>query len=343
MHKWTGRQKLVLSVGIGLALLAAVAIVIRKTVFPGSPRSFTITLTGDVLRQDADPARQAPLSGVIISAVVGSSTVTTRSGPSGLFSLSFNRILRREDPITLTFQHPSYRTLEMIAKHPGDQLYIARMQPVKPENEGISESAAPSAKVVQIRNVRVRYSLKQESTINVGSISKQFTAYNVGNVPCRRRPPCSPDGKWAATITDFPIDAEQGNEFHNLRVSCLAGPCGFTKILSPSAANPARRITVAVLNWSDTTSFLVEADVVRTMITDSVQYAYPFIVGQTMNYALPARSEGPSIEADLDSQYIVFPLGPATLLPWATCTVELSQQGNKIFRCQLKPGYRFQE
>jgi hypothetical protein len=67
------------------------------------------------------------------------------------------------------------------------------------------------------------------------------------------------------------------------------------------------------------------------------------MVGQTMNFALPPGSEGPSIEADLDGQYIVFPMGPDLILSWATCTMEVSKDGNKIYRCQLKPGYQFQE
>jgi hypothetical protein len=339
----TGRQKLGLKIAVGFAILAAIGILIRMTIFRRSSLSYTITLTGDVLRQDTDPARQTPLAGVNVSAIAGSTIVTTRSQATGLFSLTIRELLRKYETVTLRFEYPNYKTLEITATHPGDQLYISRMQPLKAETENMSQLAAPSAKTVRIGNVRVRYSLKEESTVNVGSLSKQFTAHNVGNVPCRGRPPCSPDGKWAAYITNLPIDAEEGNEFSNLRVLCLAGPCAFTRILSPVGDRPARKITVSILNWSDTTNFLVEADVVRTMVADSVQYAYPFIVSQTMNYALPARAEGPSIEADLDGQYIVFPLGPEVLLPWATCTVELSQERNKIFRCELKPGYRFEE
>jgi hypothetical protein len=339
----TKRQKLAFKSAIGLAILAAVVLLIWTTVFRRSPLTSTITLTGDVLTQDNDPARQTPLAGVKVSAAVGSTILTTQSQPSGLFSLTIRELFRQQGTVTLTFEHSDYKPLEITATHPGDQLYIARMQPLKQEKEDASQSAVPPAKLIQVNNVRVRYSSKRESTINVGSLSKQFTARNLGNVPCRGRPPCSPDGRWAATTTNLPLDAEAGNEFHNLRVLCLAGPCGFTRILSPVGDRAARKVTVSVLNWSDTTTFLVEGDVVRTMVTDSVQYAFPFIVDQTMNYALPARAEGPSIEADLDGKYFVFPLGPPMLLSWATCSVEVSQEGNKIFRCQLKPGYRFQE
>jgi hypothetical protein len=60
-----------------------------------------------------------------------------------------------------------------------------------------------------------------------------------------------------------------------------------------------------------------------------------------MNFALPPSSEGPCIEADLDGQYIVFPMGPALIVSIANCSVEVSPDGNKLYRCQLKPGYQF--
>lgn len=339
----TKRQKLAFQIAIGLAVLTAAGILLWMTLFRPSSSSI-ISLDGEVLRQDADPARQTPLADVKIIATAGSRIITTaESKPSGLFTLTLRERLRKDEHVILTFSHPDYKTLQIVPTKPGDQLYIARMQPLKETTESTSASAAAPAKIVQINNVRVRYSVKQESTVNVGSLSKQFTAFNVGNVPCRGRPPCSPDGKWAATMTNLPIDAGDGNEFRNLRVLCLAGPCAFTRIDSPVQNKPARKLTVSVLNWSDTTTYVVEADVVRTMATDLVQYAYPFIVEQTMDYALPADSEGPSIEGDFDGQYIVFPLGPGMLVSWATCSVEVSHEGNKIYRCQLKPGYRFRE
>ena len=46
--------------------------------------------------------------------------------------------------------------------------------------------------------------------------------------------------------------------------------------------------------------------------------------------------------ADLNAEPIVFPLGPNLILSWATCTVEVAPGRNKIYRCELKPGYQFQ-
>jgi hypothetical protein len=213
------------------------------------------------------------------------------------------------------------------------------MQPL-PTEPSKPNTAVNPAKIVEIKNIQVRYSFKDESTVGVGSLAKQFSAPNTGNVPCRGHIPCSPDGRWKATMTDLSLDAEPGNEFGNVRVSCIAGPCAFTKIDPDHFQQAQSRITVSVLNWSDTADFLIEADISRTMVTDSVRISYPFILGDTMNFALPPSSEGPSVEADMGGQYIVFPLGPALILSWGTCSVEVSPNGDKQYRCQSKPGYR---
>ena len=318
-----------------------VGLLLRFAIRGVTPFIAPITLAGDVLKQDADPARQTPLSDVTVTAAAGSALMTTHSSPSGFFSLTVKLDRRRNTRVVLTFTHRDYKTLELVASNPGDQLYVARMQPLRSEPVAAAKQAQALVKIVEIKNVRVRYSLNAQTDVDVGSLAKQFLASNIGNVPCQGGEPCSPDGKWAARKTTLALDAEAGNVFRNVRVLCVSGPCAFTKIDSAAFARPAQRITVSVLNWSDPADFLVEADVTRVMATDSIQHSYPFLVGQTMNFALPPGSEGPSIEADLDGQYIVFPLGPALILSWANCSAEASQNGNKIYRCELKPGYRF--
>ena len=52
--------------------------------------------------------------------------------------------------------------------------------------------------------------------------------------------------------------------------------------------------------------------------------------------------EGPSVVADLNGEEIVFPLGPKAILSWATCSVETGP-GPRTYRCELKPGYEFQQ
>ena len=78
-----------------------------------------------------------------------------------------------------------------------------------------------------------------------------------------RKPPCSPDGKWKASMGSITMDAGEGQQFDNARVSCIAGPCPFTRIETGAIPRPGRKITVTIRNWSDTVTFLVEAEVTR--------------------------------------------------------------------------------
>ena len=96
-------------------------------------------------------------------------------------------------------------------------------------------------------------------------------------------------------------------------------------------------------NWSDTTTFLVEAEVTRTMVSDMVRQSYPIKFGDAMEFTLPANAEGPCIEAELNGTDIVFPLGPAMRLSWADCVVDVSPDHTKLFQCELKPGYAFRD
>jgi hypothetical protein len=96
---------------------------------------------------------------------------------------------------------------------------------------------------------------------------------------------------------------------------------------------------VVVLDWSDTTTFLFEAELFREMISDSVLVSYPVMFGQTVHFTVPADAEGVCIEADLDRDHIVFPLGPEPRLSWASCTALVNPDRTKLYRCELKPGY----
>jgi hypothetical protein len=169
---------------------------------------------------------------------------------------------------------------------------------------------------------------------------KAFQVVNEGNVPCNKQPPCSPDGKWKATTGSLSLDAGEGNEFRNMRLSCIAGPCPFTKVEQESLAQDGRRFNVSVRNWSDTTTFLLEAEVVHPMTSDLVRETYPVIFGRALNFSLPPAAEGPSIEADLDGEAIVFPLGPDLIVRWANCHVGVDRGQSKTYRCELKPGYQ---
>ncbi len=101
---------------------------------------------------------------------------------------------------------------------------------------------------------------------------------------------------------------------------------------------------VSAVSWSDTATFLVEGEVFHTAIRSNVRESYPVIFGPTLNFTLPPTQEGVSIEAEVDGAPMVFPLGPELYLSWATCTArtnDADKETTTIYRCELKPGYRF--
>jgi hypothetical protein len=137
------------------------------------------------------------------------------------------------------------------------------------------------------------------------------------------------------------LDAGEGNVFRNARVTCIAGPCPFTRVDTDAFSAGGHNIKVSVRNWSDTATFVLQADVARTQVGDIVRESSPVIFGRALNFTLPAKAEGPSIEAEINGSRIVFPLGPTPVLSWADCNVRVEKNQVKDYRCELKPGYRY--
>ncbi|MGZ6317031.1 MAG: carboxypeptidase regulatory-like domain-containing protein, partial [Anaerolineales bacterium] len=313
-----------------------------------------LVLRGAVITNDADPRRQLPVAGAHVSIRLSSSVppsdlsrlftiegsgsaplAQATSDNSGLFSLTLPRDIRRGRSVTIEASHGSYQPLR-VSDYVGDQLYILRMELLR--REAIPRPAGPE---ITIGNVIVRYSVKSVTPANVGSAARTFEVVNKGDVPCNGHAPCSPDGKWKASTGSISLDAGPGNEFHNARASCIAGPCPFTHIDDHQLSAGGPTISVSARDWSDTAVFLVEAEVVHPMISDVVRESHPFVLGRAVNFTVPARAEGITLQAELNGETIVFPLGPALILSWADCTAQMDAQKNKAYRCELKPGYRF--
>jgi len=312
----------ILAFGILAAILTLVLLYGRQPVI----------LRGAVLQADRDPNKQLPLADVQITAINGLGSGSSKSNPLGFFRLTLPKGLRRRQPVILQFRRRDYQPLDL-EDFIGDKLYIARMVPVRQDTNAESGSV--------VSNARIRYSVKATTEANIGTAVRTFQVINSGNKPCNQQPPCSPDGKWRATIAPLSLDAGEGNEFRNLRVSCIAGPCPFTKIELAEPSQDRRHFNVSVRNWSDTTTFLLEAEVVHRMTSDMVRESYPVIFGRALNFSLPADAEGPSIEAEIDKEAIVFPLGPDLFIRWADCHSEVDKDQSKTYRCELKPGYQF--
>jgi len=295
------------------------------------------SLTGAVLTADADPRKQLPVPDVEIMAEVGGTAERTKSDSSGFFRLTWRSRVWPGEQVTLRFRHPDYQPLE-ITQPLNNHLYVARLASAA----SVKDRASPDAEV-PVANIRVRYAVKATTTINIASVAKTFEVVNTGNVPCEGQSSCSPDGKWKATIGSISLDAGDGQEFQNVRVSCIAGPCPFTKTESDGFSRGGRKISVSVRAWSDTVTFLVEAEVVHTMLSDAIRQSYPSIFGRDMTFTLPPTGQGPSIEAEVNGLEIVFPLGPDLNLTWASCSVQVASNGIKLYSCELKPGYRFRQ
>lgn len=294
-----------------------------------------LTIAGAVTVQDADPRKQLPIAGVEVTVANRAGGPPLKTDSSGFFSLQLRQGLRRGQPIKLEFRHPDYQSLDL-PEFAGDKLYIVHMTPLSKNREKI-----PNQPAITVGNVRVRFSIKAVRTVNIGSAVKTFQVENVGNIPCKGRSPCSPDGKWKAAIGSVLLDAGPSNELQNARVSCIAGPCPFTKIESDEFPSSSQKITASARDWSDPTTFLVEADVVHTMQTSIEHQSYPVIFGSAFSFTLPTDAEGVSLDADIAGESIIFPL-PALFLSWANCDARVNPDHTGVYRCELKPGYRFQ-
>lgn len=293
-----------------------------------------VTLHGAVIVQDADPRKQLPIGGVLVSADdIPASNSKTDS--SGFFTLSVPKPIRRGQPIVLHFRHPQYRPLDR-NDYVGDQLYIIQLAPL--ENKPMPTDQPR----LKLSNVRVRYTEKTQTDFNVGSAVKTFEVQNKGNIPCRKQHPCSPDGKWKAALGSATLDAGVGNQFRASRASCIAGPCPFTRIESNHMSQAGQILTLTVRDWSDTATFLLEAEVFRPMVSQREHWSYPAIFGDGMSFTLPSSAESVSMEVDVDGQTIIFPLGPSLQMSWASCDAGTNPDEGRIYRCTLKPGYRFQ-
>jgi hypothetical protein len=298
-------------------------------------RQAPISLQGAVIHQDSDANKQLPIADAEISVTDGLAAGSCKSDSSGFFRLTLPVGIKPGDPITIRFRHPEYQPLDL-TELVEDKIYVARMATIPRQ-----VLPQPNRPEVTLANVVVRYSIKATTTVNIGSAVKTFDVVNTGNVPCQDRRPCSPDGKWKAATGSGSLDAGEGNVLRNSRVSCIAGPCPFTKIDSDVSSQGGRTVTVSARDWSDTTTFLLEAEVVRPMVSDIVRESYPVKFGEALNFTLPGGADGVSIQAEMNEATIVFPLGPNLLLSWADCNARVNPDQTRVYRCELKPGYRF--
>jgi hypothetical protein len=311
--------------------IAAVAVALVALHYIERP----ISLKGAIVKQDADPRKQSPITDVEVTAADNLAPAAAKSDFSGYFRMTLRPFIKRNQTITLRFRHQDYQPVDLKTVV-SDKLYVVHMSPAHPESD-----AQPNHPAIPVANVFVRYSIEASTSVNIGTGLKTFQIQNASDVACEGHPPCSPDGKWKATVGSASLDAGPGNAYDDARLSCIAGPCPFTKVIIDEFSHGGRNISVSILNWSDTTTFLLQAEVFRHEVSDIVRESYPVIFGDSLNFTLPAAAEGQSFEAEISGEHIVFPLGPSPLLSWATCNVQVGRNRSKTYRCELKPGYQF--
>jgi hypothetical protein len=305
----------------------------------------SIPIEGAVIQRAADPKNELPIADVVITATDGTRSAATRSDAAGYFKLVLHKRVLSDQPIIVTFHHPRYEPLTLTVPtgrfETPSKLHVAAMTPVVATPAKAPARPARPANVVS--NVRVRYTINNRTQTNVGSAVRTFQVVNQGNVPCDHKSPCSPDGKWKAASVTVSLDAGADNSYSNITASCIAGPCPFTRIDSSGFIHGGRNISVTALDWSDTATFLMEAEVYHTAISSEVRELYPVILDRVLNFTLPPTQEGVSLEAEVDGVSMVFPLGPDLSLSWATCNVRTGPEQEKttVYHCELKPNYRF--
>ncbi|MGH9598922.1 MAG: hypothetical protein ACRD27_03610 [Terracidiphilus sp.] len=318
---------------------AAAAIVLVVRFQHWRPRS--ITIQGAVIQRDADTRRQIPIANAVVAVSDGIAHAATLSSASGYFKVTFRERILPGETVRLDFSAPHFHPLDMEIqtgiRSDLKKLVVAAMQPV----------AAPSAMAVGrqsvVSGILIRYTVNYRTDADIGSAVKTFQVVNIGNVPCEHFPLCSPDGRWKASKNSMTMDAGTGNIFRNVRTSCIAGPCPFTQIDPRGFAHGGRIVVASAIDWSDTATFLVEAEVFQQSIASDVRESYPVIYGRDLHFTLPPTAEGPSIEADIGGAPIVFPLGSGLYMNWARCNSRTStkNENSTVYQCALKSGYRF--
>ena len=332
------RRRKVILVASLMLLATALLLVIRRD----SGIAF-LTLQGVVLRQDKDLRGQQPIANVQMQLQLGTHTFSAHTDNQGYFRIPLHRVVLPGTRLLLTLAHPQYQPQQLpLVVGLRSSRNALRVLFMRENSSGNANTPSPTTET-QMTNLRVRYVENGSTATNIGSISRTFEIANQGNLPCKGHAPCSPDGKWKASVKNIRLDAGSGNEFQQIRISCIAGPCPFTRIDSSHDDKSGQILSAQVTNWSDTVTILVEAEVYHQSVSSAVHHLFPVIFGLTLNFTLPANEEGVSVEAEMNGTEMVFPLGPEGDMSWASCVERDSEAADqaRVYHCELKPGYRF--
>ncbi len=265
--------------------------------------------------------KELPIADVVITASDGIRSAATRSDASGYFKLVLHKRVLSDQPIHGHFPPSALRTAGLNRANgkiedAGPALCCRHGTPHSEDRcsgrSKVSSSTQPSP---------------------ISGLKYPGEVYDQHPHPdeCRLRSQDLPGGQQGKCALRSPVSLFAGWQVegdlcdgvarcrdrqyvrqHNRLLHC--GPCPFTRIDSSGFIHGGRNISVTALNWSDTATFLMEAEVYHTAISSEVRELYPVNFGQTLNFTLPPTQEGVSLEAELDGAPMVFPLGPESLL-----------------------------
>ncbi len=301
-----------------------------------------IMIQGTVVRKNSDPRKELAVADAQVAISDGTTIASAQSDKSGYFKLVFREGIQLPKNAALIVRQAGYApfvmNLPLTPRSNLRKLYVVKLR----ELDSHSTQAEKRNQTV-VSNVLIRYTVNAQAMTNIGTAVKTFEIINQGNIPCHHQAPCSPNGFWKAAKGSVTLKAGSDNEFRNVRVYCIAGPCPFTRIHFHRLEKQNRTLSVSALDWSDTATFLVEAEVYHNTISSQLRESYPVIFGRDMHFTLPPTAEGPSIVAEIGGQSIVFPLAGGLYMNWATCNSEQSKQteNSTVYQCELKPDFRF--
>ncbi|HEV2134080.1 MAG TPA: hypothetical protein VGR47_07435 [Terracidiphilus sp.] len=328
------------TIALGVAILATAATVTAVVLLRFAHwRPRTVMIQGAIIRNSADPLKELPVGGVIVTVSDSATQVSAISDDTGYFNVRFPEKIWPRETVDVAFRRPDYEPLDetlLIGVHvPVNQLHVVKMTSTAPP------APAPVAHPTSISDIRIRYTVNDRTDTNIGSAVRVFQVVNNGNVPCQENDPCSPNGHWKEARNSVTLDAGVGNVYRNVRASCIAGPCPFTRIDPHGFEHGGQKIVITAFDWSDTATFLVEAEVYQESIASKLRLSYPVKYGRDLHFTAPPTAEGVTIEADVGNTPVVFPLGQDLYINWAVCNSRKGSNNDTIYECELKPGFAF--
>src|SRR5947209_8567395 len=97
------------TIAVWAVIVAVVGIALATVFLLRIVKKHPLSITGTVIRQDADTRKELPLAFVQITAGSGPTATRSESDSSGFFSIRLPRGIKMGQPVPLRFQHSDYQ------------------------------------------------------------------------------------------------------------------------------------------------------------------------------------------------------------------------------------------